>query len=308
MGMTAGEADSNMQHAACIVCGGHSVSERYRSTFGGTADDAARYFLAHREATAHGLIVACDECGFVFTADRFSSAEYDRIYGNIRRPERVEPAFASAADARFRRLATLVRRYAPAGGRFVDFGCGDGRFLSIFDDANGRGFEVGSPRRMMVGRSEVIVGQWSSFAASANCPPGSLDFVTAFDVLEHLPLIASDVALVRQVLKPEGLFIATVPNVASTAARVLGGRWGMLLLEHLWYFSPTTLRRFMAQAGFETVDIRSVPFDAPLTHVATRLAQSFGTTGSLLGSLRFQPVLPVPAGIMLGVFRATSAR
>jgi hypothetical protein len=80
----------------------------------------------------------------------------------------------------------------------------------------------------------------------------------------------------------------------------------MLLLEHLWYFSPKTLERMMARYGFELLAIRSVPYDAPLAHLATRLAQTFGMTGTFRGGLISGIVLPLPAGIMLGVFRKTN--
>ena len=83
----------------------------------------------------------------------------------------------------------------------------------------------------------------------------------------------------------------------------MSGRWTMLLLEHLWYFSPQTYRRFMADQGFEMLEWRGVPYDAPLTHLATRLSQVFGSQGKMSGGLLSKIVLPIPAGLMLGVFR-----
>jgi hypothetical protein len=86
----------------------------------------------------------------------------------------------------------------------------------------------------------------------------------------------------------------------------MGKYWNMLLLEHLWYFSPKTLERMMARYGFALLAIRSVPYDAPITHLATRLAQTFGMTGTFEGGLISRIVLPIPAGIMLGVFSKTN--
>jgi hypothetical protein len=60
----------------------------------------------------------------------------------------------------------------------------------------------------------------------------------------------------------------------------------------------------MLRMGFELLQLRAVPFDASLGHIATRLAQTFGGRGVLdLGRLS-RLVLPTPAGIMLGVFRS----
>jgi SAM-dependent methyltransferase len=288
---------------ACVVCGGGEHQVAYASTFHGTVDEAAEYFLAHRRMTAHGQIRRCRGCGFVFTSPRFSPEEYDRIYSGIRAPEFLDPAFHDAKVARFRRLTSIVGRHAGRGDAFLDFGCGDGSFLEVNDDPRGRGFEVGAPGRTWVGASEIILGQWASFAGSPDCPPDSLDYITAFDVLEHLPRLEEDLSLIRTVLKPRGLLFASVPNIDSLVAKLMAGRWNMLLLEHLWYFSPRTLARLLDRIGFEQVEVRHVPFDAPLAHVNTRIAQTFGMKGVFDTGPLSRMIIPAPAGIMLGVYR-----
>jgi hypothetical protein len=39
----------------------------------------------------------------------------------------------------------------------------------------------------------------------------------------------------------------------------------------------------MAKHGFKLLKTRSMPYDAPIAHLATRLAQTFGMTGTLKG-------------------------
>jgi hypothetical protein len=173
----------------------------------------------------------------------------------------------------------------------------------MMDDAHGRGFEVGAPGRRQAGRSEIMLGEWATFAGSRDCPPESLDYLTAFDVLEHLPRLEEDIGLIRTVLKPGGLLFASVPNIKSFVARLMGEHWNMILLEHLWYFSPATLARLMDRLGFDEVAVHGVPFDAPVAHIATRLAQTFGMRGVIEAGPLSRMVIPAPAGIMLGVYR-----
>ena len=288
----------------CLICGSVDHDVLYPATYRGTLAEAADYFLAHRSATAHGTIVRCRHCRFVFTSPRFSPADYDRIYAGICAPNSLPPGFAAAQAARFRRLAAIVRRHVPGGGDFVDFGCGDGGFLEAMNDPRGRGFEVGADGFRRAGPSQVVSGDWARFAGSPACPPASLDVVTAFDVFEHLAALDEAVALIRTVLKPGGLLFASVPDISSVIARTMGKRWNMLLLEHLWYFSPATLERFLARHGFEQIEVRMVPYDAPLAHIATRISQTFGLRGRVAIGPLSQWVLPTPAGIMLGVYRA----
>ena len=287
----------------CLVCGALEHTTLYPSTYEGTAAEASAYFLAHRTATAHGRIVRCGQCGFAFTSPRFSNTDYDRIYGGIAVDDDLDPSFEAAKAARFRRLGAIVRRFQLNDGPVLDFGCGDGGFLRTFGRPEGRGFEVGAEGRRVAGPCEITTGHWASVAGTSIFPPESFDYVVAVVVRGHQPDLKRDGSLIRSVLKPDGLFFASVPDIASLVARAMGSRWNMILLEHLWYFSPDTYRRMMADLGFEMLHVRQVPFDAPLADIATRLAQTFGMKGAFRAGPLSRAVLPTPAGIMLGVFR-----
>lgn len=288
----------------CIVCGTGDANPLYAPTFHGRLADAPDYFLAHRKATAHGPIVKCRGCGFVYTSPRFAPGDYDAIYAGIPTPHEGLGNYDAAKSARFRRLTGIVRRQLPVGSPVLDFGCGDGAFLRELNDPAATGFEIGAPDRRAAGPSEIILGDWARTVGSAALPLAAFDAVTAFDVLEHLPRIEDDVALVRALLRPGGLFFASVPNIASLVARAMGKRWNMILLEHLWYFSPATFDTFLARFGFEPVAMQALPFDAPVAHVVTRLAQTFGMKSTFVPNGLGKLVLPVPAGIMLGTYRA----
>jgi SAM-dependent methyltransferase len=294
--------DNTFSPDPCLVCGGLATQLLYRATYTGSVEEAAAYFLANRTATAHGQIVRCRACSFIFTSPRFSGAEYHRIYREIQAPVELDPAFEAAKAARFQRLGAIVRKFQPQGTAFVDFGCGDGSFLREFNSPYGLGFDIGPEGHRRVGRYEIVTGDWSKVAGSPTFPPEAFDFVVAFDVLEHLPRIGEDLALIRTVLKPGGHLFVTVPNSESFVAKTMGKYWNMLLLEHLWYFSPKTLERMLAGLGFARLAIRTVPYDAPIAHLATRVAQTFGMKGTLRPGRISRRVLPVPAGIMLGVF------
>lgn len=110
----------------CLVYGNPAAELLYPLTYRGSVDEASVYFLAHRTATAHGTIVRCRDCGFVFTSPRFSGSDYDRIYMAVRPPPNLDPSFETAKAARFHQLTTIVRKFQPRDVPFLDFGCGDG--------------------------------------------------------------------------------------------------------------------------------------------------------------------------------------
>jgi 2-polyprenyl-3-methyl-5-hydroxy-6-metoxy-1,4-benzoquinol methylase len=74
----------------------------------------------------------------------------------------------------------------------------------------------------MVGPWEIVTGDWATVAGSRIFPPAAFDFVVAYDVLEHLPRIGEDLALIRTVLRTGGQLFVSVPNIESFVAKAMG--------------------------------------------------------------------------------------
>ena len=294
----------------CLVCHSPDLDLRHPSTYNGTINEAHRYFLARRQASAHGDIWNCRACGFVFTSPQYDDLEYDAIYSRIgSEPTDVIPGFLKgpgevASRARFQRLHGLVTQFTDTRAPFLDFGCGDGQFLCVADSAVATGFEVGaSALSTGPANSRVIHGRWQEVAGSDLLPWGSQDFVTSFDVLEHLSSLERDIGLLRRVLKPDGKIFVTVPDVKSLMARFSGSRWSMFLLEHLWYFDAYTLNKFMARLGFFPIHHQAVPYDAAMSHVIKRLLETLNMQKMWPLLLTSNRVLAVPAGILFAAYQ-----
>jgi SAM-dependent methyltransferase len=198
----------------------------------------------------------------------------------------------------------LIERHVGFNQPFLDFGCGDGSFLRVAASSLGTGFEIGDEgERTGPSGNRILRGRFDALAGSERLPRDSQAFVTAFDVFEHLPALRRDVALIRQVMRPGGHLFVTVPDIGSVMAQAAGARWNMLLLEHLWYFSRTTLDRFLALEGFVPVAHASVPYDASVGHVLKRLGESLSVRMPSLPAALRDAVLPVPAGVLFAAYR-----
>lgn len=109
---------------------------------------------------------------------------------------------------------------------------------------------------------------------------GSVDLVVANQVLEHCKEIFWIAAEVVRVLKPGGLFIVGVPNLASLHSRVMLAL-GMqpspidVLGPHVRGFTPGGLARFLGEGGFlEVVERRGgnyYPFPPSVARPLARL-------------------------------------
>ena len=286
----------------CIVCNHTRFRTVYKSTFEGSAQDAPEFFLSQRRKVVRGTIVACDSCGFTFTNPQFEIDEYSAIYAKAPRPE-PNKSMLEAELLRFSRLQRLIDGYCPASKRMLDLGCGDGTFLSMSRAKEKIGFEIG----------EIAVNEQTDFAIMRGdlvqslrdgvLPRGSFDVITAWDVLEHLPDLESYMVAISDLLEPGGHFFATVPNVKSIVAKLSGASWNLILLEHLWYFSPHTLERFLVRFGLTQVACGRAPFDVSVAHFAARIAQTYGVDVRKLVQPFNNRVISLPIGLISVVFR-----
>ena len=89
-------------------------------------------------------------------------------------------------------------------------------------------------------------------------PPA--DVICFWDTLEHVPDPLEFLRTVRSRLADDGVFALSVPSYASIPARLLGGRWWTLKPEqHIWHFTPTTLRLVAARAGLVLTSVVRSP-------------------------------------------------
>ena len=239
----------------------------------------------------------------MYTNPQFTPGEYDAIYQRApQEPEGVVD-FREAEHLRFSRLAKMVRQYTKPGA-YLDLGCGAGGFLDVMNTSYGRGFDVGqSGMRKSRNGFEIETGNFFDLQDKARFTDGAYSFVTAFDVFEHLPDLPLYLEQLHRMIQVDGHLVVTVPNVDSMAAKMTGEHWNMILLEHLWYFSPKTLRRILERHGFAHVATSTMPYEAPLSHFFNRLSQTYQLSEITLPKWMASFTISVPIGLMAAVFR-----
>jgi 2-polyprenyl-3-methyl-5-hydroxy-6-metoxy-1,4-benzoquinol methylase len=252
---------------------------------------------------AHGQIVRCAVCGFVFTNPQFSPEEYNDIYKMAPAATDSDHTLETASRVRFRHIARIVKRYVD-NGPFLDFGCGSGGFLDVMNEDLGIGFEVDSVgERQSISGHRIITGQFLDLVGREPLSNEAFSFVTAFDVFEHIPNLSQHIEALSCLIRNHGYLVVTVPNIESTVARLAGERWNMILLEHLWYFSPKTLRQIVEPHGFEHISTQSLPYATSLSHLLKRMAETYQINLPSLPRRIGCLVVPIPIGLMLSIFR-----
>jgi len=177
----------------------------------------------------------------------------------------------------------------------LDLGCLDGTLGELFVQQGNRvkGIDA-SKEAIQKARDRGVDARLGNLDEPFPFAESSFDIVFAGEIIEHVFEVDQFVEEVFRVLRPDGSFIVTTPNLAAFGRRML------LLFNrnphieisfkspdaagHIRYFIASTLKQFLTSKGFviqrHTSDI--VNFNATGSLASRWLAQCFPTLGKTL--------------------------
>ncbi|MEW9920643.1 class I SAM-dependent methyltransferase [Marimonas sp. MJW-29] len=151
-------------------------------------------------------------------------------------------------------LLQIFDRLAP--GRIIEYGCGAGSLLA---DLTARGFSAlgvdQSPSALRLARKLAAENENLSVAASDDdARPESFDYLTAFEVFEHIEDDHAALAAWSRFLRPGGTLIFSVP--AHPHRWNAADEWA----GHFRRYTRADLHALAEGAGFEVTEIQSYGF------------------------------------------------
>jgi SAM-dependent methyltransferase len=226
-------------------------------------------------ADARIEFVRCMQCGLVYMNPRLTEPSIARFYDTVYALAGAAKAFED--DQKQHAAHILDRASICLGARtavpsMLDIGCGAGQVLAA---AQARGWQVAGSELSQVAAERattrlgipIHVGDFRDMGLA----PVSLDVVTILAVVEHLRAPVDFVRDGVALLKPGGVFVVEVPNVASLEriiATALGQTWRGFIIEHLYYFTPKWVIRLLGDLDLEIVEVSS---RNPWTHLPNPL-------------------------------------
>ena len=259
-----------LETVACPLCGARAYSPLYRQR--DLSLGVPGEFTLSR----------CDACGLLYQNPRVRGDALDRAYpanyaAHVREPElsrtlrdlgppvrwllarrlgyrHLDTRGIAARDKARALLAShrILKAFPRwrGNGRLVDVGCASGKFLrqmhAVGWDVAGIEIDADAAARARAVTPSIVVGD----PATVTLPAASVDLVTAFHVLEHLPDPLGALRNMLGWLAPGGLIIVEVPNVAGVSSALFGRCWsGLDFPRHLVHFTPRTMTAMVEHAG-----------------------------------------------------------
>jgi SAM-dependent methyltransferase len=261
-------------------------------TEGGFRATSSQACPACRETTTHTLLYRrngcdirrCQGCGLgraeaagfdpqtYYTGDYFSGHRSDG-YSDYRAAEPV-------LRREFARSVEFIHACC-RGGRLLDLGCAYGFFLKEAE----RYFEVAGieladeAAEYCRGSGLNVLSGVADETTMARI--GTVDVITLFDVIEHLQQPHETLALCRRYLRPGGVIVITTGDFASSLARLAGARWRLMTPpQHLWFFTPESMRRIAAGLGLSLERCDHPAKLVPLSLILFQVRRMLGFRGA----------------------------
>jgi len=191
------------------------------------------------------------------------------------------PATISGNDNFYRSLQNIDWYYQPhrwefgivakkvlPGANILDIGCGDGKFLDLLKAGNKtNGLELNSvARELAKEKGHHVSGQDIKEFSAGN--EEKFDYVTAFQVLEHVSNVKEFVTGALKTLKKNGALFISVPNNDVSYFKLIDFsidnidyKKTMLLNMPPHHMGRWTAQSFKKAAGFWGASVKSIEFE-----------------------------------------------
>ena len=177
---------------------------------------------------------------------------------------------ADSAAEYYAQARPEMLRYIPKDTRrLLDIGCSEGRFgagvKAALPGCETWGVEpVAGPAEEAARRNDKVIH--GEIGPETELPKAYFDVVTMNDVLEHIPYSEPVLDLVKQVLKPGGKLILSLPNVRyylNARDFLVHKDWkyedfGILDRTHFRFFTEKSIARLLTENGFQVEMVEGI--------------------------------------------------
>ena len=191
--------------------------------------------------------------------NRYYDSE-DYISHTDSKRNRFERAYQFVKGITIQSKIKLIEGLALNGKTILDIGCGTGDFLVAAQKVGWEtlGLEPNSKANGIAKSKGVTIVDNLDLLES-----NSVDVITMWHVLEHVPDLNTQILAIKRVLKKDGILLVAVPNYKSYDAKYYKIFWAAYdVPRHLWHFSQTSIQLIFEKYQFSLENKYPMWFDS----------------------------------------------
>ena len=171
-----------------------------------------------------------------------------------------EKLYHAVKQKALRDKINIIKGFKSSSVTLLDIGAGTGDFLV---EAKKNKWETWGIEPSEKAKDIAIQKGVDFFDDLNDVADNSMDVITMWHVLEHVPDVEKQITELRRILKPDGIIIIAVPNFKSYDAAYYGKYWAAYdVPRHLWHFSKTAIKKLFVAQGVELIKIIPMYFDS----------------------------------------------
>jgi 2-polyprenyl-3-methyl-5-hydroxy-6-metoxy-1,4-benzoquinol methylase len=175
----------------------------------------------------------CQECNFVFCPDAENIGHFYE--------EMEDSEYVSSDKTRLMQSNEILNAVSQfkTEGNFLDYGAGIGNLVEVATNKGftAVGFEISksfileaNSRGRNISNDVDVIKQDKFY-----------DVITLIDVIEHVTNPRELLLDLKKALKADGILVVVTPNINSTIAKLMRGKWHHYRIAHVGYFDTCTL-------------------------------------------------------------------
>lgn len=231
-------------------------------------------------------LLRCVNCGLVYIDQSDLNEDISQINKDIYSDCEYNINYELKKEYFFKKSGKeldLIEKYI-LPGKVLDIGCSFGYFLKVAETRGWivRGVEL-SEVTSKIAKDRYGLDVDSGRFEELRFKGEKFNLVTMWDSLEHFKKPVEVLGKVYSLLDKDGLLVLQLPNVESTMAKLAGKDWNWLLLpNHLYHFSPATIKLLLKKTGFEVIKLETLePFEELLNSVKIHKQANLIVRGAL---------------------------
>tara|TARA_R110002049_G_scaffold51245_5_gene145087 strand:- start:4350 stop:5210 length:861 start_codon:yes stop_codon:yes gene_type:complete len=174
-----------------------------------------------------------------------------------------EKAYHLVRSISLKKKLKLINSFSKSSKNLLDVGCGTGDFLQTAQNNSWEVIGIEPNEKAQAIANKKTNNSVFEVEKLLTFDEHSFDVITLWHVLEHLPNLENQIAIFKELLKPDGTLIIAVPNYKSYDAKHYAEFWAAFdVPRHLWHFNKESVSKLAANFQMEVIKMNPMWFDA----------------------------------------------